>query len=158
MNNILVKIQRDSIRKNPNAGRTSFVVHGPSEIRFKYQGNNPELLKNCTIISEHSSGEVEGYIDNPDDIKELANIPGMKIEVKNNFTRHEHLPEPQYLYEYEDPKIKCSQCKEDIYISKIHTDYDDWDNEYTECPNCKGVNTFPEIQYEHIQDALKSPN
>ena len=154
MKSILVKIDQNTIRKNPNAGQTSFSTAGPTEITFSYTGDEPKLLKNCIITSTDSLGRIEGLIDNPKHAAELESIKGMSITYQNSRQIHHHAPNPKWLYKYENPNVKCSNCKKLVPLIEIIIESNE-DLAWKICPICDEINTFPEIEYEDINKVVK---
>lgn len=159
---ILIKIKRDSIKKNPNAGRDNITVYGPREVSFKCEGPLPTYLKegiNC-FITQQSIGKSEWYegvlIEKDNDIIDSL-LKEKESNITVNVTRFvdtSYRPaEPAYLFEYEDPLLKCCNCNQEVAASEIRKDCN-YDGCWDECPKCEGMNTFEDIEYEHIDDAI----
>jgi len=153
----LIKILKNSLRKNPNAENTITPVFCNKTATFKSTSKLPKsLLKMVVITSETTMGEYEvtGYIINPNKYEKFLEVKGMSIEVNNNVQIINHLPEAKYFYKYSNPKLECGNCKIKTKLSEIEDDYDDDANHYTTCPKCKSVNSFEDIEYEKIENVV----
>ncbi|MFT3750945.1 MAG: hypothetical protein QM768_21710 [Agriterribacter sp.] len=153
----LIKIIRSSIRKNPNGGSTRSIVPGCKTIRFRLEGQLPEhiLSDDYIIVTCQSSDFTEGYLINEDKIPEMLKLKNCEIEVDNNHKVIRHLPEPAYLYEYENPILKCDNCKGDVHLKDIEYDYDSEGNPFTMCPGCHTLSSFEEVEFERIEEVIK---
>ena len=168
---IFVKIKRESILKNPRAGETQTVIQTGVDHRFTINGTSklPPFMDNTevaivteTSISSSSDGSpqeeyVKGYLLDPTKIEELIKIEGAQLNSQANLQTIRHLPEPEYLYEYENPEVLCEHCRSHVPIKNIIEDYlDNGEDEYLYevCPICHSQNTFPDRQYEAIEQAL----
>lgn len=161
METIIVKINRESIRENPQVGATSFSVAGKQEIRFKIEGEIPSILKedeNCVITRSYFGLPkiTEGVLFTDDLINELLKHPGVSIESLTESNRVFHHPSPKYLFEYLPTLVVCESCNKGIEVNDIIEDYDDDGNQIIQCPNCLNYFTFPTIKYEKIEDVLKT--
>lgn len=85
----------------------------------------------------------------------LRTIPGSTIEASTPIQHYSHLPEPSHLYKYENPLLECSECHQQVHFEAIEEDYDGDENYYTECPNCKAKNSFPDTEMESIDNMEK---
>jgi hypothetical protein len=166
MKTIIVKIDRSSIKKNPNAFMTTTTIIESVDCTFKWSGyKKPEWFDQegivVTTVVQNSMDnfiEIEGIIKNPEQFKDYFKEPGMTINYKNNFRDLHHRPEPEYLYDYEKTYVKCNHCKEKVEVQKIDIDYifDGEDEVKVEtCPLCFGENTFPNREFEKLSDVLK---
>lgn len=161
---ITIKIKRDSIKKNPNAGNTSSIIQGLKEAKFKIESYSiPDIIKNepffITEFTEENgvltsaSGVINGPIT-PDQFSEWMLIQGISITISNNTRVIHHMPEPDYLFEYEDTEVKCRHCKNMVDVDSIEQDEFGGDL-LNICPICGHENTFPEYKYEKIGDVVK---
>lgn len=162
----LIKIDRASIKRNPNAGRDHFWVRGPMTATFKSDGPLPEsILSMVDVTTEmYKNGKpsaCSGYIKNPNDIeKVLTDVRkekvGMEVFVDKNLQRIDHQPEPSFIFSYENPLCECSDCGTKVLLSEILPwEYCDSGYQYDQCPRCQELNTF-DLKYEKISDALKT--
>jgi len=155
---MLVRIDRSTIKNNPDAGKTFTMVEGVTQISFKIKGKLPEFLRDerlCVILAEKEGEYYSGELYNEKIIDLVLQVPGASVQVNRNLQRIEHLPSPRYLYKYENPTITCEECNNLIHVHDIDTDYNEDGNEFTTCPNCKSINSFEDIYFENINDALK---
>lgn len=157
---MIVKIDRSTIKRNPRGGSTISHESGPQYTEFVIEGKLPDFIKHGenAYIKNWTEGErYEGELFDPQLEFELHKLKDIKvsIETKVNYNTIVHNPLPAYLYEYENPRVVCSACKKDINVSDVLYDYDDDGNKSTECPDCNSFNSFEDIQYEDINDAIK---
>jgi hypothetical protein len=162
----LIKIKRDSIKKNPNAGRDTY--HVPMRWKGEFETNVPReglpaYFKNhisswsCSPNESIYSGEL--FEQPPEDM--IAYIQdviakGFKFEVKFNReiqTIYSNTPEPEYRYQYENTPVECNNCHTMVPVEDIEED------EFEEtlmkiCPKCNFWNTF-DFEYEKIEEVIK---
>lgn len=162
----IIKIDRASIKPNPRAGATSSIMQGHPTATFEFPqgGKIPANLLSKVNITEWQDAEKPedgrcqcGYIINHDDWKLLLQVPGITIKHEKGLQRIYHMPEPEWLYSYENPQIECNECHELIPVNDIETDYEhEGEDEYyhEQCPVCNGRDTFPEFEYESIEDIV----
>lgn len=154
----LIKIDKESIKKNPTAGNDKIFIHGPLEISFEIKGKFPEylLIEKNIYLTHWNENYWKGYLIDHSLLDKLLLENNCTIECKKDIQVHRHLPEPQYLYKYEKTYLKCSNCSESILHSDIDIDYDYDGYKYETCPKCQYVNTFQERKYESITQALNN--
>lgn len=154
----IIKIKRNTIRKNPNYGLVHTVT-GKKDIYF--QSSNPipkDLMKYVIITSSYSTTNntyfCKGIIKDIDTIEKFKKLKGFQYEIKIN---HYHIKsmEEEYLYEYEPISLKCKCCHSIIKAEVIDSEYDDNGSKVTVCPECNEYNTFEDFKFEDISDALK---
>lgn len=158
-----IKIDRATIRKNPTAGQTTFVMRGRATIKFRFEdrGHIPADLLDKVFISkwygaaDPGEGRLqEGYIDNPENVEVLSKIPGITIEIQsNNEVFHSIHPDPDYLYKHQDPVVACEGCGNEFHLSdadEVDFDGDGFADELF-CPKCgRGFET----EFEELTDVL----
>lgn len=152
---MIIKIDRSSIKLNPNRGNTSFLAAGAVEVSFEVTGKLPDFLKdgeNCYITSIDSNKRISGLLNDFSLQADLMKCDGVTVNVKRNTQRIYHAPESTYIYKYENPELKCDYCHKKSTIEEIEIDYDDDGNRCTTCPCCAHINTFPVVEYENITD------
>jgi Zn finger protein HypA/HybF involved in hydrogenase expression len=160
----LIKIKRDSIKKNPNAGRDTYHVPMPWQVTFETDIRKdylPDWLQETVTEWDLSGGISMGYLNGVDD-KVIEYVQSVKkdghrfsVEYKREIQEVRSIAgEPEYLYEYANTKVKCSNCKKMIPVNDIEMDDDVDGNNYI-CPKCKEWNTF-DFGYESIEHALKN--
>lgn len=163
---MFVKIVKDSIRKNPRAGATETHVSRGVDVSFEIEGLStlPDFLtdEKIAVISSQTLDlgtntvrRIGGYLLDHSKIDELLKI-GASITSRNNIETYRHSPEPSYIYTYENPEVECSNCHSKVHVNDIESDYEDDEYYYEECPVCHSRNTFPELEYETIDQALRS--
>jgi hypothetical protein len=156
----LIKIKRDSIKKNPNAGNTVTRVQGLKSVSFIIESYDiPDLPAEFIVTDWVKNGKLikaSGVINGPITSEQFAkwvNIEGIRLTVENGINTIHHMPEPDYLYEYEETYLKCKHCKNKINVEDIETDYD---IVTLTCPECGAYDSFPKYKYEKIEDVIKS--
>jgi hypothetical protein len=165
---ILIKIDRDSIKRNPRAGATFSWFHGARSVTFEINGGGriPVDLIDKVIITEwlgfglpEMAVALRGHIINPDDALLFIAIPGISITVDNGLEKVSHLPQPEWLFEYENTGIRCDSCGSVVKVEDIESDsfYDGDDDNFIDqiCPVCKAQDSFGDIEYESISEAVK---
>jgi hypothetical protein len=168
---IVIKIDPASIKKNPNAFKTtSYVKNGPREIRFSYDKiskadflqlkhlsdlHDDVILRSYNISHNGSYHSVSGLCLHEQALERLPK-EDLSYEINDNVQVFEHYPEPEYLYNYLPTKVKCRNCKKMILHSAIANDCDDDGCCWTVCPNCSGIDTF-EFEYQQIDDVISKP-
>jgi hypothetical protein len=162
----IVRIKLLSIEKNPNAGSTVTYVHGLKEVIFTIDCKKiPKAIKAPPFYITQTYSEslnkvnrISGVINGPFTYKQLKKwckeLNGLTINVKQDINRIHHLPEPDYLFEYEKTYLRCGHCKNLIEVEDIESD-NMFDMVIQLCPKCDHIDTFPEYVYEDIKDALK---
>jgi hypothetical protein len=154
----LIRIDRSSIKKNPDAGNEFTTIAHPAEATFEYEGEWPAEIKDGqdVYITEYCLPHYGGDIIPPIDkikLKRLFEL-GFKVNLSREVQTFQHLPAPDYLYQYENPLVTCSECQHTFPVNEIETE--DYDGIYfNQCPHCSAVDSFGEIVYEKIEDALK---
>jgi hypothetical protein len=155
-----IKIIRDSIKPNPKAGQTTQKVLGRRETECNIIGNFPDFLKdgeNCYILEESFVCPKKYRVSllNESLVPELMKFKGAEVEIttKNDFHTVYFPPLPQYLYEYENPPLKCLECKNMVFLNNIKEDCND-DGCYTVCPICNNIETFDSVRYESIKNVI----
>jgi phage FluMu protein Com len=157
----LIKIIRSSIKENINAGNTTTLLPGRTEITCTYQGDfHYSICEDLVIESEEYDKEGNllltefRFIGNPEKseiLKELSKDPKCSINIDRDMQMLQHMPEPKYHYKYENPLIKCDECNKKVRLSEIIMEYDE--GVYHQCPNCKEINTFA-YKHEDINDVI----
>jgi hypothetical protein len=164
MDMVIVRIKPESIRENPNAGRTHFHLTPMKQISFKLRGELPKNLSDAVVVTGQSinfvdpdESFVEGVLLDDTQIEKLVELKA-DISIEQPFQTINHFPEPGHFYEYEDPLVECSHCHSKIAVSEIKEDYvfDGEDEQpVDECPVCHNRNTFPERKYESLSEILR---
>jgi hypothetical protein len=162
----LIKIVRGSIKGNPNAGKTVTKYKGSASCTFQFKGAGripDDLLDKVSIQNwENADNPIfgvhqVGQLLNPDDFQLFTGIEGISLEFSKDIINIEHLPEPEYFFEYENTPVECENCHQLIQVDAIPqyvvvTE----DDEYVvdQCPHCKKISSFNYI-IETITEAIK---
>jgi len=177
----LIKIDRKSIKKNPNAGKQHYqemigqnitlyvswadftINHEDLEKRLKKDiGDTVRLTRFST--SERSGNSAEFImIDEPTDtVLEQLKKDGFNstVSIHNNWQDiHSLFPEPDYNYKHKRTRIKCNACEKTFYHDMLRSDSSGCEccetDDYSDsvCPKC-GVWDCCEIEYERIEDVV----
>lgn len=174
---IVVRIDRNTLRRNPDAGRTSTVMPtGVQSGTFTIERDGrtydldivsvPALWADggvagkfyCRGVSgppPHAFpfGETtEGKIGGTD---KIVSLPEFSQEV----VTIEHLPAPPWLYDYLPTNVTCDSCGESFDHSELRSDesFDGEEEFYSDriCPRC-GEWDCCEVKYESPQEAAAS--
>jgi len=150
-------IDLDSIKKNPNAGRSSHILAGQVTTKDWWDCGDK-------IVEKVRFGEEPG----PDDIaisEESTGRPAkdpkiIKTEQKRDVqTVRTMEPEPEFLYKYTSLTVTCKSCKASFDFSKLESDSgcgpeDDWQSD-TICPECHDMQCLEDdVVEETIDEAL----
>lgn len=166
-----VKINIDSIQKNPNAGNE--ITHIPGAIEWSFRAKVlPSYFVdgiNCIIREwgiNPTTGKMQdviGYITSAKLLDRIAHEQpsGLQLQMDRDILRVEHFPEPEYFYEYEDTRVICDHCGEILHIKDLRDD-SFWDGGEVYllmdiCPNC-GESPAVELEYESIDEAIIRKN
>lgn len=174
----LIKIDRKSIKKNPNAGRSSYRVQGPTTITFEIKGCVPKefedkvyVINECYNISGRGTGQgfimnekiiqsQSGHIDDLDVALEFMQWAKRKenrhCELKINIDSPTQtiygMPEAPYFYGYDyNVLVECNSCYAVMAYANIRKDENDEGEDWDVCPNCHEINTF-DYKFENIND------
>lgn len=156
-----IKIDRSSIRENPNAGSTVSYIQGKSDITFTFKGELPDCLnvnKNCVITylqTVNNEKIYHGRLTSNDVIDKLR-LKGALINISCANDRVYHDPIPKYSFEYENVEIICKYCHEKFMSDDLVDDFID-DGEYcysthNGCPKCNVCDCCDDITYEKIEE------
>ena len=163
-----IKIDRDSIKKNPDAGRTEYLIEGyPREMRVEFwiwEQIDPEEtfgLKNAfiTTLQVRASSSTGILVSTRfEDLEILKAVEGFKILSVDYYiptrTMWSMTPEPEFLFEYENTNITCYLCRESFSWRDLDSDYhgnDVWND--TICPKC-GTWDCCELKFEKLEDIV----
>ncbi len=167
-----ILIDLESIKENPNAGTTTSVVLGPWAGYCKIDVYPPDKLLlpyGCSAISERYMHDgisdpctqyeiVIGNLSSYEILRQNENVSEISMNRDNTYVFH--APDPKFIYQYENTRIRCNNCKQLIPQAKIDKKYInsiskcvDTDLSYDVCPLCDECNTF-EYEYETIEQAL----
>lgn len=162
---VLVRINRRTIKKNKDAGRTLSMIPLQRELKFITDKKvPPKFLKDnlCVLVEQNFESDkkpVSTYATTDSSIikslfdwaKKTAGDGLLQLEINQDYQRVDHEPIPEYSFRYCNPIVKCKHCQKKSRLSEID-DYDDEYNDGTICPKCGNHNSFGEIKYEKITD------
>lgn len=154
---VLIKIDRKSVKRNPNAGRTQTMVAGVVNTTLDVTFFIPmpeEIKKHVRVISYSHTFPVHSFvsrhqyqcvIDPKEDIQAL--ITEIQKYTKDfNIIQNrpvqilDHDPEPEFLYDMETPDATCENCHETFSCTLLKSDgsSDPDDYSYSDeiCPKC----------------------
>ncbi len=170
-----IKINRKSVKKNPNAGQS--VHHLPGRITITQVMITGEctdggaVYRKRTYIGSKLSPDKQQLVDGHLVGEETRTIeynnagqfpppppPDWKDSISVNTSIqeiHSLTPQPNWLYEYEDAEVECSICRSEFPWEKLESDYG-WDADdeiYSNsvCPEC-GAWECCEIEFEKLSD------
>jgi hypothetical protein len=161
---MIVKIDHSTIKKNPQAGNTTTVMTGRWDCKFEFDGELPKELHDDEDIiltkwsMDANNKHIRGIIVNPTKVDAMTSIGAKVTQTKDNIPMY-HLPEPKYLFKYENPSVECSNCHAMIPVNDIEEDWIECgedEHKVQICPVCKSTNpdNFEEIEYESIESAI----
>jgi len=105
------------------------------------------LIDTCTVVGEVINPSfLESIKDKP---KLVVSISGEAIKIVSVFAPS------KYIYEYQNTKLVCEDCKKSTPYNKIKQEElvsDESYNMVDVCPHCGGYNSFEDYQLENIND------
>lgn len=150
---MLIKINRNSVRKNPNAGNTIYYIPGQKQEYktvvetkqyVKFGNKGWQLISHDTQETQRTEQPVQ--------------------------TVHTLSPAPQWLYSYEDPEVECNACGNKSKYSELKEKeipgyYDDEVQDHYHysttieriCPICDSEECC-KIELEKIEDVVNEAN
>lgn len=127
MTKYLVKIDRNSIKKNPNAGSKDWLVPGRIETSWHIEMGEDEKPK--VVVTQHRN------------IQRVYSI----------------FPEPADLFKYIPTQVKCKNCGKKSIHDELESDclFDGENEIYIEniCPHCSHPNCC-ELEYEEMNERI----
>jgi hypothetical protein len=171
----LIKIDPNSIKKNPDAGRTDYSQYIGStstltinkfldpdfitlfEEKFnarltsKSWGTTPKGEQSVFVLANCDPFVVVNYLQTKN-----IKIEDITINSQAHYNHfHTMTPEPKYFYNHEDTEVECSDCKAKFkhteLIDDLDWDYDGEDDYQTgssrTCPKC-GEPDCCELEFE----------
>jgi len=175
----LVKIRKSSIKKNPDAGETQYLVpSGRTTVTLTLDCNPEEALplglgsigaimcwkvdyqktwsknKTCVVVLSRPLTETE-----------LKGLEAYNLRDYEVNTPHEVFtsmaPEPKWLYEYLPKKVKCFDCKSTFDYSELidGTIEDSVSGEYISienaCPKCETSHCCS-VSFEGVEEIIRN--
>ena len=156
-----IMIDKNTIRKNPNAGMTQFKIHDGHIDKYELYANGKIVngfLYEATGIEAIKLMDEQHRSLNPltDEQKKcLGSL--ISISEKRDVSQIIHDPEPLYLFDYEPQKVQCEKCKAEFDHTELDfDDNDEWSYEYSDtvCPKCHYFNCC-EIEYQDIYEVMR---
>ena len=159
-NMILIKIDKKTIRKNPNAGSTVTYISRGCSAEFEIKGHIPKFIHKSPFYIEEWKKEdgiftyVRGKIIGAVEQKHLDKAPNLHVTIHNDIVTINHLPEPDYFFSYKETYLECKHCKNKVEVNdEIELDWEDG-YEVNFCPICKAENPFPKYRFQTIEEVL----
>lgn len=155
-----INILKSSIKRNPNAGRNSFVTSETREVTGYYIGKIPKKYNDkIHVVSQQfrldgdiiSEFVVYGKI--PKSLQNDKNVKNLEFKMERQFG-YTSTPEPEYLYKYENKHIKCSDCGKKTPFKKIEEDWINDEYHVYICPHCQSTEGYPDFSFQSITEAL----
>lgn len=176
MSPTLIKINRKSIKCNPNAGDTKIQEYISTDCEVVIRGKHDPLdfkdfvlFRSSFDISKkvnqsHTYRLLKRLKDDSLDLGKLLNNLADKYprtltyHLKNNYQEFDLIhPAPLYLYEYQKTKVQCKECKKKFPYDQLKDEsYDDDDYcTYVKniCPKC-GEPDCCKIEFESIETVI----
>jgi hypothetical protein len=131
----IIKIDRSTVRPNPNAGQTAYRVAGRS-----YTEETKVFKRGHDWIKQQWS---DGFMYRQDSITSLK-CPSDWASSINHIQEYSDIhtlsPEPAFLYEYENPELVCDSCggtfcHQDLLFDETN-DWGGYISSYEVCPLC----------------------
>lgn len=154
----IIKIDKSTIRKNPNAGNTVTYMDGLKECSFEINGDIPEFINHPPFFIQEWVEEnnklisVSGLVNGPMEQRFLDEAPNLKINIHQEPIKVEHHPEPDYFFDYEETYLKCNNCKNKVEVDDIEADWVSDEYEIKICPKCGSENSFPEYRFQKLSE------
>lgn len=155
----LIKIDRKTIRKNPNAGNNVYQYSlGDTGGTVTITGKEGDLVSPTWV--ERTWDQMSGLLISFRELnpKEIDGNPGLKISMTkrtNIQTLYTLSPEPEWLYEYEDTQLTCLSCQKSFSHTKLEDYYDEDSSNNEICPCCGKWDCIDgEVRNEKIEDVI----
>lgn len=161
---MLVRIVRESVRRNPRAGTTTYIP------------GRPTRLWTSTYLLQNALGDVFGLeIETCDEsgssrvtlnVQPVSQPTATLCDVSSSFCITQNMfplyEAPQtWFFDYEDPEIYCQECGHCCRLSELDDEFtEDDDYGYSErryiCPCCREADVVSGgVEYESLADVLK---
>ena len=166
----IIKIDRESIRRNPDAGRTEWMVPALTWVEvFTPNGEYRSVGKVEIEAMPDGSATVRGEFIQTRAFNSRLIFGEQKLEFStsdNRIVGHQEYeefrnmsPAPKWLYSYIPTQVKCDKCGAEFPDIELESDScDDAEGNYTPinniCPKC-GKYDCCEIEYERIEDVVQ---
>lgn len=152
----LIKIDRDSIKLNPEGGNISTIIETEKEVFVSGNNDIPNILNedNFHLTEQYNSKTIKkwkGVLLDHTLIESLCDKK-LYVEIKYYHQKYSHRPLPKYLYKYENVKLECNDCGSSFLLNELEV-IEDVDGGYWDncCPFC-GEPDCVEIEYEKIEN------
>ncbi len=152
-----IKIDRRTLKKNPNAGSTVSYIPGITEATFEYKGKElPNYLKdggNCIATEvDYENNIIQGRLLQALDNKLFAKMQkdeNINVNINREMQELKHLPEPDYFYKYRKTKVQCDECM--VWFDHHKLLSDEIMDVYSDrvCPECGSFDCC-QLKYESL--------
>jgi hypothetical protein len=171
-----VKIDRKSIKPNPNAGQKSFMECVSTQAEITLNATHPSLEEKdprFKMVSTHTSVSGSGsrfkmfsgttyLVAMPFDeleefLKKMSIKYGNKLryQIHNTYNGLDFIhPQPAWLYEYRTTMVKCCHCKSTFPHTKLRDESDyDYIGRDRICPVCDKDDACA-LEFENFQSIV----
>jgi hypothetical protein len=154
---MLVRINRESVKRNPEGWQTSSKIEGPTTMErvvIKHEGNS--ALRSEYVFHFAANDWVWKRSERiiADDILDLPQETD-EVTVGYNYTPIYHSPLPEFLFKYDYHQHTCSNCGKASTIDQWFDHTDEWTYETSYCcPRCKEW-LEEDVEFESISDVAK---
>jgi hypothetical protein len=146
-----IKIDRRTVKRNPTAGTTEYLIAGRSTCTLKVThimelpiDFKAHLVERNITDGIQQSVFVIREADFLEIFERLIKYGVPRENIKYNISRHhEHVssmvPESNYIYQYLDCKVKCKYCNKKFSYKQLKSETSGWDDGVdsdTVCPKC----------------------
>jgi hypothetical protein len=173
----VVTINRETFRRNPNAGKTSTLVSGIKTAILTAYGPRCNVGENLEegwmLVDCRSEGGVPSqstYVCSGDGaLKKLLEVllkngvdsDQIRYDINQRVCKVDRSSEPEFIFEYNDIEISCRRCESRFPISKLESDYVVYGDGISGdafsdsiCPKC-GEWDCCDLEYEKPEEVAK---
>jgi hypothetical protein len=167
---MLVKIDRQTIKKNPRAGARETNFPGRTTISVIAKGNEavPESVipEEVRFASIDNTGRSEFLADSMQVARDFeVDLSRLGFQVKINASREivksYHDSIPRYSYSFAPKDVKCKGCGSEFDHTQLgellHEEGDDYVYVELVCPRC-GIEDCCDLEYERFDDSMVMSN
>lgn len=154
----LIKIDRSTVRSNPNAGRQDYWELASQIVTFTFPWSSPELPrvfeKSAKLTTITPTGEewiltaiIRDTLENFGHLLRVLGVEENRIhyDIQNNYREgHSLVPEPAHFFAYIPTEVSCGDCGSSFPHTELKSRVEDtWDGEEIYscrvCPKCAAL-------------------
>lgn len=160
----LVKINRSTFRKNPTAGNmTSTFDTGLTESRGYYEDDNGKyelvaVSADRLLVTHMEYTGMPTFNGGAEYPLSAFDLSRLKIETTRHVQTVHHMPEPDWLFDYEPTLVTCNECGATFAHSELtsdtHWSEGDESCSFSVCPKC-GEWECCDVEYEDPNGVAK---